>query len=66
MYINGMSTYQISDILNEEKIEPPAVYLKMNLVHRFQKITINGDQHQYKNIKNEVYLGKLLQGKTKS
>lgn len=65
MYINGMSTYQISDILNEEKIEPPAVYLKMNLVHRSENYYKWRPTSVQKILKNEVYLGKLLQGKTK-
>ena len=65
MYVNGMSTYKISDILNNENIEPPAVYLKMNLVHRSENYYKWRPVSVQKILKNEVYLGKLLQGKTK-
>ena len=65
MYVSGISTYQICNILNQENVEPPAVYLKMNLVHKsndYYKWRASSVQNI---IKNEVYLGKLLQGKTK-
>lgn len=65
MYINGMTTYKICNILNDEKIEPPAVYLKMNLVHRSENYYKWRPSSVQKILKNEVYLGKLLQGKTK-
>lgn len=65
MYVNGMSTYKICDILNKENIEPPAVYLKMNLVHRSKDYYKWRPSSVQKILKNEVYLGKLLQGKTK-
>ena len=65
MYVNGMSTFKISDILNKEKIDPPAVYLKMNLVHRSKDFYRWRPVSVQKILKNEVYLGRLLQGKTK-
>ena len=65
MYINGMTTYSICDVLNKENIEPPAVYLNMNLVHRSKDYYKWRPTSVQKIIKNEVYLGKLLQGKTK-
>ena len=65
MYINGMTTYKICNILNAENIEPPAVYLKMNLVHRSEDYYKWRPASVQKILKNEVYLGKLLQGKTK-
>lgn len=65
MYVNGMSTYKICDFLNAENIEPPAVYLKMNLVHRSEDYYKWRPSSVQKILKNEVYLGKLLQGKTK-
>lgn len=65
MYVNGMSTYKICDVLNSENIEPPAVYLKMNLVHRSENYYKWRPTSIQKILKNEVYLGKLLQGKTK-
>lgn len=65
MYVNGMSSYKICEILNQENIEPPAVYLKMNLVHKSKDFYKWRPVSVQKIIKNEVYLGKLLQGKTK-
>lgn len=65
MYINGLSTYKICDALNAENIEPPAVYLKMNLVHKSKDYYKWRPSSVQKILKNEVYLGKLLQGKTK-
>ena len=65
MYVNGMSSYKICDVLNQENIEPPAVYLKMNLVHKSKDFYKWRPVSVQKIIKNEVYLGKLLQGKTK-
>ena len=65
MYINGMTTCKICDALNAENIEPPAVYLKMNLVHRSEDYYKWRPSSVQKILKNEVYLGKLLQGKTK-
>lgn len=65
MYVNGMTSYKICDILNKENIEPPAVYLKMNLVHKSKDFYKWRPVSVQKIIKNEVYLGKLLQGKTK-
>lgn len=60
-----MSSYKICDILTKENIEPPAVYLKMNLVHKSKDFYKRRPISVQKIIKNEVYLGKLLQGKTK-
>lgn len=65
MYVNGMSSYKICDVLNKENIDPPAVYLKMNLVHKSKDFYKWRPVSIQKIIKNEVYLGKLLQGKTK-
>lgn len=65
MYINGMTSYKICNVLNNENIEPPAVYLKMNLVHRSEDYYKWRPSSVQKILKNEVYLGKLLQGKTK-
>lgn len=65
MHIQGMSLYKICHILNQENIEPPAVYLKMNLVHKSKDFYKWRPASVQKMIKNEVYLGKLLQGKTK-
>lgn len=65
MYVNGMSSSKICDVLNKENIEPPAVYLKMNLVHKSKDFYKWRPVSVQKIIKNEVYLGKLLQGKTK-
>lgn len=65
MYVNGISSYKICDILNKENVEPPAVYLKMNLVHKSKDFYKWRPISVQKIIKNEVYLGKLLQGKTK-
>ncbi len=65
MYISGMGCYKISEKLNQENIEPPAVYLKMNLVHRSEDYYKWRATSVQKILKNEVYLGKLLQGKTK-
>lgn len=65
MYVNGISTYKISSILNSENVEPPAVYLKMNLVHKSKDFDKWRPTSVQKILKNEVYLGKLLQGKTK-
>ncbi len=65
MYISGMTTYKIADKLNSENIEPPAVYLKMNLVHKSKDFDKWRASSVQKILKNEVYLGKLLQGKTK-
>jgi len=65
MYVNGISSQKICTILNEENIPPPAVYLKMNLVHRSKDFYQWRPSSIQKIIKNEVYLGKLLQGKTK-
>jgi len=65
MYINGMTSFKICDTLNAENIEPPAVYLKMSLVHRSEDYYKWRPSSVQKILKNEVYLGKLLQGKTK-
>ena len=65
MYINGMTSCKICDALNAENIEPPAVYLKMNLVHRSEDYYKWRPSSIQKILKNEVYLGKLLQGKTR-
>lgn len=65
MYVNGMNSCEICNILNQENIEPPAVYLKMNLVHKSKDFYKWRPVSVQKIIKNEVYLGKLLQGKTK-
>ncbi len=65
MYVSGMSSYQIADILNNENIEPPAVYLKMNLVHKSENFYKWRPTSIQNILKNEVYLGRLLQGKTK-
>ncbi len=65
MYISGIGSYQIADILNNENIEPPAVYLKMNLVHKSENFYKWRPTSVQNILKNEVYLGRLLQGKTK-
>ena len=65
MYVNGMGSYKICEVLNAEKIDPPAVYLKMNLVHKSKDFYKWRPTSVQKILKNEVYLGKLLQGKTK-
>ncbi len=65
MYISGISTYKICHILNNENIEPPAVYLKMNLTHKSENYYKWRPSSVQNILKNEVYLGKLLQGKTK-
>lgn len=65
MYVNGISSYKICDILNKENVDPPAVYLKMNLVHKSKEFNKWKPISVQKIIKNEVYLGKLLQGKTR-
>ncbi len=65
MYVTGLTSYKICDVLNAEKIEPPAVYLDMKLVHRSKDYYKWRPSSVQKILKNEVYLGKLLQGKTK-
>lgn len=65
MYVSGLSSFQICNILNKEGIDPPAVYLKMNLVHKSNDFYKWRPSSIQKILKNEVYLGKLLQGKTK-
>lgn len=65
MYVRGLGSYKICNKLNEENIEPPAVYLKMNLVHKSKDFYKWRSSSVQKILKNEVYLGKLLQGKTK-
>ena len=65
MYVNGMGGNKICNVLNNENIEPPAVYLKMNLVHRSENYYKWRPSSVQKIIKNEVYLGRLVQGKTK-
>lgn len=51
--------------MNDENIEPPAVYLKMSLVHKSDEFEKWRPTSIQKIIKNEVYIGTLLQGKTK-
>ena len=64
MYVNkGMSTTQIADKLNEKKILPPAIYLKIPLIMKGNK-----DISEYKwlysqiseMLQNQIYIGNVV------
>ena len=65
MYISGIGQYKISKIFNSENIPSPGLYLNMTVKNK----TENFDKWKASSVrtilKNEVYLGTLLQGKTK-
>jgi len=66
-YISGKGTFQIAKLLNAEGILPPGLQMKLpNAVMHETKITSIWDCTQVKRIlENPVYIGKVIQNKTK-
>lgn len=68
LYESGYTTYKIAQILNDGQILPPAKYKKLYINNKYNHVNIKSckwtDSTIRNILRNEIYTGNMVQGKT--